>query len=60
MNGPSGLGFLRLLGVIVIFNAKFVLGLGMVRMQRGFRISGCLWDVLIISVLKYVLKSWDK
>ena len=56
MNGPSGLGFLRLLGVIVIFNAKFVLGLGMVRMQRGFRISGCLWDVLIISVLKYVLK----
>ena len=54
--GPSGLGLQRFFGVIVIFNAKFVLDLGMVRIQRGFRILGCLWDVLIISILKYVLK----
>ena len=55
-NGPSGLGLRRFFGVIVIFNVKFVLDLGMVRIQRGFRILGCLWDVLIISILKYVLK----
>ena len=55
-NGQSDLGLRRLSGVIVIFNAKFVLELGMVRIQRGFRISGCLWDALIISVLKYVFK----
>ena len=33
-------------------NNKFVLGLGMTRTQRGFRILGCLWDVVIISILK--------
>ena len=52
----SGLGLRRFFGVTVIFNAKFVLDLGMVRIQRGFRILGCLWDVLIISILKYVFK----
>ena len=36
--GPSGLGLQRFFGVIVIFNAKFVLDLGMVRIQRGFRV----------------------
>ena len=54
--GPSGLGLQRFFGVIVIFNAKFVLDLGMVRTQRGFQILGCLWDVVIISILKYVLQ----
>ena len=52
----ESLGLRKLFGVIVIFNAEFVLDLGMVRIQRGFRILGCLWDVFIISVLKYVLK----
>ena len=47
MNRPSGLDLRRFFGVIAIFNAKFVLDLGMVRIQRGFRILGCLWDVLI-------------
>ena len=46
----------RFFGVIDIFNAKFVLDLGMVRTQRGFRILGCIWDVVIIFMLKYVLK----
>ena len=55
-DGTVRLGLRRFFGVIVIFNAKFVLDLGMVRIQRGFQIFGCLWDVLIISILKYVLK----
>ena len=55
-NGPSGLGLRRFFSVIVIFNAKFVLDLGMVSIQRGLPILGCLWNVLIISTLKYVLK----
>ena len=40
-NGPSGSCLRRFFGVIVIFNAKFVLDLGMVRTQRSFRILGC-------------------
>ena len=39
-NGPSGPGLRRFFGVIVIFNTKFVLDLGMVRTQRSFRIFG--------------------
>ena len=46
----------RFFGVVVIFNAKFVLELGIVRIQTRFQILGCLWDVLIISILKYVIK----
>ena len=46
----------KLFGVIVIFNAKFILDLGIVRIQRGFWILWCLWDVFIVSILKYVLK----
>ena len=55
-NGPSGLGLRRFFSVVIIFNAKFVLDLGMVSIQRGLQILGCLWNVLIISTLKYVLK----
>ena len=51
-NRPSGQGLWRFLGVIAIFNKKFVLDLGMARTQRGFRILGCFWDVVIISILK--------
>ena len=56
LGGRLGLGLWRFFSVIVIFNAKFVFDLGMVRIQRSFRILGCLWDLLIISILKYVLK----
>ena len=52
----ESLGLRKLFGVIVIFNAEFVLDLETIRIQRGFRILGCLWDVFIISILKYVLK----
>ena len=45
----------KLFIVIVIFNAKFILDLGMVRIPRDFPILGGLWDVFIISILKYVL-----
>ena len=50
------MGLWRFFGVIVIYNAKFVLDLGMDRIQRGLRIFECLWDALIIFILKYVLK----
>ena len=55
-NRASGSGLRRFFGVIVIYNAKFVLDLGMDRIQRGLRIFECLWDALIIFILKYVLK----
>ena len=51
-NEPSGPGLQRFFSVIVIFNTKFVLDLGMVRTQRGFQILRFLWDVAIISILK--------
>ena len=43
MNGPSCLSLLKLFGVLIIFNAKFNLALGIVRISRGFRILGCLY-----------------
>ena len=46
----------RFFDVIAIFNAKFILDLGMVRIHVGFRILGFVLDVLIISILKFVLK----
>ena len=55
-NKLPGVGVLKLSSVIVIFDGKFILDLGMVWIQRDFRILGCLWDVFIISILNYVLK----
>ena len=44
----------KLFGVVVIFNAKFILDFGDGHDIEGFPKLGCLWDVFI-SILKYVL-----
>ena len=41
----------KLFGFIFIFNDKFILDLGMARIQRGFRILESIWDVFVISIL---------
>ena len=54
MNEPSCLSLQKLLDVLIIFHAKFILALGIVRIWRGFQILGCLLSVFIISILKYI------
>ena len=48
---------LNLFDVSTIFNAKFNLALGMVRISRGLPKLWCLWDAFITSILKYIRKQ---